>query len=84
MLFDEVLSRHLTLRGVIRSSQQWQELRQFIKYKYVIDSHFNELKGNFDDASRRRFEDGLTYMGKYFSEQYVRDSILKQSPRRAG
>lgn len=80
MLFDEILSRHLTLRGVIRSSQQWQELRQFIKYKYVIDSHFNELKDleiltmRLDVVSKMD-----PYMGKYFSEQYVRDAILKQS-----
>lgn len=80
MLFDEILSRHLTLRGVIRSSQQWQELRQFIKYKYVVDSHFNELKDLEILTMRLELVSKMDpYMGKYFSEQYVRSAILKQS-----
>jgi hypothetical protein len=78
-LFDEILSRHLTLRGIIRSNQQWGELRQFIKYDYVIDSHFTELKElELLGLRLEAVQKMEPYIGKYFSEQYIRDHVLKQ------
>lgn len=80
MLFDEILCRHLTMRGVIRSTKQWYELRQFIRYEYVVDSHFGELKDiEILNARLDLVAKMETGMGKYFSEQYIKDDVLKQS-----
>lgn len=80
ILFDEVMQRHLTLQGVIRSQQQWQELRKFIRYDFATDSHFAELKQL--EVMKERLsvvQDADQYVGKYFSEQYIRDQILQLS-----
>ncbi len=76
-LFDQILSRHLTLRGVIRNPTQWTELRQYIKYVFVTDSYFSELKRIELMKERLDVMNGMDpYVGKYVSEQYVRDNIL--------
>jgi len=80
MLFDEVLSRHLTLKGITRSQDQWHELRQYIRYEFVTDSKFSELKDL--EILRERLsalQQVDPYLGRYFSDQYVRDRILKQT-----
>jgi hypothetical protein len=80
MLFDEVLSRHLTLKGITRSQDQWHELRQYVRYEFVTDSKFSELK-NLEILRERlsALQQVEPYLGRYFSDQYVRDRILKQS-----
>lgn len=77
MLFDEIMERHLVLTGVIRSRQQWQELRKYIRYEYVTDSHFAQLK-DLEVMKERMgvLQDVEQYVGKYFSVQYVRDNII--------
>jgi hypothetical protein len=77
-LFDEVLQRHLTLKGIIRSQEQWRQLRHFIRYEFNTDSYFAELKKVEVLKERLNVVQQLDpYVGKYFSEQYVRDHILR-------
>ena len=77
MLFDEIMERHLTLTGIIRSRQQWQELRKYIRYEYNTDSHFAELK-KIEVLKERMslLNDVNQHVGTYFSQQYVRDVVL--------
>lgn len=80
MLFDEILSRHLTIKGIIHSPGEWQELRKYIRYEFVRDSHFTELKDIEVMTARVTLLDQLNqYVGKFVSEQYVRDRILRQT-----
>jgi len=77
-LFDEILQRHLTLKGVIRSQEQWRQLRHFIRYEFNTDSYFAELKKMEVMKERLNVVQQLDpYVGKYFSEQYVRDHVLR-------
>lgn len=77
MLFDEILERHLVLIGAIRSRQQWQELRKFVRYEYKTDSHFAQLKDLEVRKERMSLlQDVEQYVGKYFSPQYVKDHII--------
>ena len=77
MLFDEVLCRQLTLIGAIRSTGQWRELRQYIRYEFVSDSYFTELKQVEVMKERLEILGNIDqYVGKYYSEQFVRDKIL--------
>lgn len=77
-IFDEILKRHLTLKGIIRSQEQWRQLRQYIRYEYNTDSYFAELK-KMEVLKERLAAAQLIdpYLGKYFSEQYVRDHVLR-------
>ena len=76
--FDEILQRHLTLKGVIRSQEQWRQLRHFIRYEFNTDSYFSELKKMEVLKERLNVVQQVDpYVGKYFSEQYVRDHILR-------
>lgn len=79
-LFDAILAKHLTLVGIIRSPEQWTELRQYIRYDFVSDSYFAELKRT--EIMKERLEvlaNLQEYVGPdgYFSKQYVRDNILR-------
>lgn len=77
-VFDEVLKRHLTLKGVIRSQEQWRQLRQYIRYEFNTDSYFAELKKMEVLKERLNVVQMVDpYIGKFFSEQYVRDHILR-------
>jgi len=77
-LFDELLKRHLTLKGIIRSQEQWNQLRQHIRYEFDTDSYFAELKKMEVLKERLNATQMLEpYIGKFFSEQYVRDHILR-------
>lgn len=80
LLFDEVLSRHLTLKGIIRNPSQWRELRQYIRYDFNTDSYFAELKRTEVWDSRVELLSKMQdFVGTYFSEQYIRDHILNLS-----
>lgn len=77
-LFDELLKRHLTLKGVIRSQEQWNQLRQYVRYEFNTDSYFAELKKMEVLKERLNVVQMVDpYIGKFFSEQYVRDHILR-------
>jgi hypothetical protein len=41
-LFDEILERQLILKNVM-SKEDWDKIRQKVKYKYNVDTHFKEL-----------------------------------------
>lgn len=77
VLFDEIMERHLVLIGAIRSRQQWQELRKYVRYEYATDSHFAELK-DLEIMKERMgvLQDVEQYVGKYFSPQYVKDNVI--------
>lgn len=77
-LFDRILERHLTLKGIIRSQEQWRQLRHYVRYEFNTDSYFAELKKMEVLKERLNVVQQLDpYIGKYFSEQYVRDHVLR-------
>lgn len=78
VLFDELLKRHLTLKGVIRSQEQWNQLRHYVRYEFNTDSYFAELKKMEVLKERLNVVQMVDpYIGKFFSDQYVRDNILR-------
>lgn len=80
MIFDSILERHLTLKGIVRSPRQWQELRRDVKYNFVTDSHFNELK-DMEVLNAKLTVLGTLdpYIGRFWSEKWVKDNLLHQS-----
>jgi len=78
-LFDEILEIQLSLKGIM-SREEWKEFKQYISYDYVNDNHFTELKET--EIMRERLQllnDVENYNGKYFSKDWIRKNILRQT-----
>ena len=80
-LFHDVLKTQLILKGVI-SPEDWDDMKEHIQYDYLFDNHFNELK-EIEMMNQRMMS--VTQMdpfvGKYFSIEYVRRTILGQKDK---
>ena len=78
-LFLDALRVQLILKGIIRPDE-WENLKQDIRYDFQEDNHFAELKENELINQRIDTLQKLEpYIGKYFSIDYVRRHVLMQS-----
>jgi len=78
-LFDKLLETQLLLKGIC-TKQEWQQLKEDISYDYVSDVYFTELKEVEIMKERLAVLSDLDpFVGKYFSINYVRTNILRQS-----
>ena len=78
-LFNDLLRKQLIIKGVI-SETEWPLIRDSIFYDFLQDGHFAELKNT--EMLRERLNlarEVRDYVGKYFSVNYVRRNILKQT-----
>lgn len=76
-VFDKALEKQLILKGVC-TLDEWQTFRQDIKYSFVQDNHFAELKAT--EILRERLQtlnDIENHEGKYFSKDWVRKNVLR-------
>ena len=78
-LFNDLLRTQLVLKGVI-AEEDWASIVDTINYDFLQDGHFSELKESEMLKDRIALADAMEkYVGKYFSQEYVRKYILKQS-----
>jgi hypothetical protein len=78
-LFLDILRTQVILKGIM-SEEDWNRIAQDITFTFNRDSYFAELKDN--DILRERLDiiAAVTpYIGKFFSNDYVRKYFLKQS-----
>lgn len=76
-LFDRLLETHLVLKGICTKAE-WKVLKENIYYDYISDSHFLELKETELMRDRMSMLNEVEpYVGKYFSQEYVKKKILK-------
>ena len=77
VLFSNALRVQLIAKGVIRADE-WDEIRPFLKYDYLEDNHFSELKDSEILMQRIQSLQALDpYVGKYYSQTWVRKNILR-------
>ena len=80
-LFNDFLKTQLILKGII-AEEDWSVIQANIKYDFLQDGHFAELKESEMLKDRVLLADSLEkYVGKYFSQEYVRKYIFKQSEK---
>jgi hypothetical protein len=80
-LFNDFLKTQLVLKGVI-SIDDWPVIQANIQYDFLQDGHFAELKESEMLKERVALADGLEkYVGKYFSQEYIRKFVFKQSEK---
>ena len=78
-MFNDILKTQLLLTNVI-TPEDWAIMEEHIQYDFLYDNHFSELK----DAEL--FNERLAmvavaepYVGKYFSQDYLRRKVLRQT-----
>ena len=78
-LFDKILETQLLLKGVC-TRQEWLQLKEEINYNFISDSYFLELKQSEIMKDRLGLLGEInSYVGKYFSVNYIRTQVLKQT-----
>jgi len=78
-LFNNILEKQLLLKGII-TRKEWIDMREKINYDFLEDNYFSELKEGEILRSRLELMSEVNeYVGKYYSIQWVRDKVLKQS-----
>jgi hypothetical protein len=78
-LFNDLLKTQLILKNIV-TPEDWKILSEHIQYDYVYDNHFSELKEAELIQNRLNvLAIAEPYVGKYFSVDYVRRTILKQT-----
>jgi hypothetical protein len=78
-LFNDLLKTQLVLKNIV-TPEDWKILQDHIQYDYVYDNHFAELKETELLNERMGLLNQVEpYVGKYFSVEYVRRNVLKQT-----
>jgi len=78
-VFGDVLKTQLVLKGII-TIEDWQKINSHIQYDYLKDVYFAELKEA--EIMRERLslaQEVSPYVGKYYSVDYIRKKVLRQS-----
>ena len=78
-VFSDILKTQLVLKGVI-TIEDWQQIRPHVQYDYLKDGYFAELKEA--EILRERLslaQEVNPYVGKYYSIEYIRKNVLRQS-----
>jgi len=78
-IFHILLERQLLLKGVI-TLQEWKDMQDQIRYDFMEDNHFAELKDSEILENRLRLlADVDQYTGKYFSVAWIQKNVLRQT-----
>ena len=78
-MFDDMLKTQLILKNII-TPEDWEIMSEHIQYDFLYDNHFSELKET--ELFNERINVAATaepYIGKYYSQDYVRRRILRQT-----
>jgi hypothetical protein len=78
-LFSDLLKTQLILKNII-TPEDWDSLSDHIQYDFLYDNQFAELKES--ELMNERLGTLATiepYIGKYFSNHYVRTKVLRQT-----
>ena len=78
-MFDDMLKTQLILKNVI-TPEDWEIMSEHIQFDFLYDNHFSELKET--ELFNERINVAATaepYIGRYYSQDYVRRKILRQT-----
>ena len=78
-MFNDLLRTQLILKNIV-SPEDWNTMSEHIQYDFLYDNHFSELKDA--ELMTERLNIAATaepYIGKYYSQDYVRRKILRQT-----
>ena len=78
-MFNDMLRTQLLLKNVV-TPEDWEYMADHIQYDFMYDNHFAELKNAELTTERLNLAQlAEPYVGKYYSQDYVRRQILRQT-----
>jgi len=78
-MFSDMLKTQLLLKNVV-TPEDWERMSDHIQYDFLYDNHFAELKDAELLQNRLQLaEQASPYVGKYYSQDYVRRHVLRQT-----
>ena len=78
-MFSDMLRTQLLLKNIV-TPEDWEIMSDHIQYDFLYDNHFAELKEAELLTNRLSLVTSMeAYIGKYFSTEYVRKKILRQT-----
>jgi hypothetical protein len=78
-LFTDLLKTQLILKNII-TPEDWKVMNEHIQFDFLYDNHFAELKESELLSERlNTAQIAEPYIGVYFSQDYVRRKILRQT-----
>ena len=78
-MFNDMLRTQLILKNIV-TPEDWEVMSDHIQYDFLYDNQFAELKES--EMLQSRLGNLATiepYIGKYFSTEYVRKKVLRQT-----
>ena len=77
VLFNDALRIQLIAKGIIRP-EEWDDIAHDIKYDFIEDNHYSEMRDSELIQSRVSLLQLLDpYVGKYYSMQWAKKNILR-------
>jgi len=78
-MFNDMLRTQLILKNII-TPEDWESMEDHIQYDFLYDNQFAELKESELMEGRLGMLATIEpYIGKYYSTEYVRKRILRQT-----
>lgn len=77
--FTDLLRTQLVLKNIMKG-EEFDKIKDFIKYDFSTDNHFSELKEG--EIMRERLDllgQAEEYLGKYFSQKYIKTNVLRMT-----
>ena len=75
-LFDHALRTQLILKGIC-TSEEWEDFKEDIYYDFQKDNNFTEMRGSELLQNRLQMLQLVDpYIGRYFSNHYIKNKIL--------
>jgi hypothetical protein len=79
LMFNDMLRTQLLLKNIV-TPEDWEKMEDHIQYDFLYDNHFAELKEAELLTNRLTLlTTAEPYIGKYYSTEYVRKKILRQT-----
>jgi len=78
-MFTDMLKTQLILKNIV-TPEDWELISEHIQYDFLYDNQFAELKQN--EMLNERLGSLATiepYIGKYYSNEWVRRNVLRQT-----
>ena len=78
-MFNDILKTQLVLKGVM-TIEDWSNIKEHIQYSFLKDGYFAELKNAEIMRERINLAEQISpHVGKYFSVEYIRKNVLRQT-----
>ena len=78
-MFNDMLKTQLILKNIC-TPEDWEIMSEHIQYDFLYDNHFSELKeAELMNERLSLLQSAEPYVGKYYSQDYVRRKILRQT-----